>query len=125
MHSQNKAGTTVIGATRNKNFRQFIESVYHYWEENRPKLLEGDVQVLKKIISEHLSGTQVLSTLRTRFVLYLSDMYLERATTPTKESLRQLACSFFQIITAFLVSYCKPMAALLDPNYGLIESVFI
>ena len=39
------------------------------------------------------------------YILKLSEADLERATTSTKESLKQISCSVSLIITAFLLSY--------------------
>ena len=65
---RSKANTSLLQAIRNKNLREYISNLCEYWTKHRPQLLEGNIEHLRQVISNHAQRKQTLSTLRTRLV---------------------------------------------------------
>lgn len=59
-------GSTAFEGIKNDEFRGHLMTKYERFSAIVPKITEGDVETLKLMVKEHVSGIETLCTLRSR-----------------------------------------------------------
>ena len=59
-------GTTAFESIKNDELRDHLTAKYERFSAMVPKITEGDIETLKLLIKEHVSGIEPLCTLRSR-----------------------------------------------------------
>ncbi|XP_064635397.1 uncharacterized protein LOC135492725 [Lineus longissimus] len=68
VHIKSIRGTAPLEAIKNDEFRHHLTSVYEHYTQVVPKVMEGDTELLAKLVRDHVLGVQEFSNLRSRCV---------------------------------------------------------
>ncbi|XP_052800686.1 uncharacterized protein LOC128231667 isoform X4 [Mya arenaria] len=68
VHSRNVKGQSVLETTKNDDFKRYLMNLYEHYSNIVPKIMNGDMALLDRVIAKHASGQQEFCCLRSRCI---------------------------------------------------------
>ena len=67
--SRNIKNQSILETIKNDEFKKFAMDIYDYYSSIVPPIMNGDMELLDRVIADHVNKTREFCCLRSRFVL--------------------------------------------------------